>query len=212
MNIDPLAKRIGKPLRKLSRDERIKFIRTINKNAFQVKPSCMIKGKNENGLYANRTFEKGGLVGIYHGELAPYADLEKCFDEDQRHYQDFLKKYNIISKLDRIGTLKCMLKLSFRLNEESVLVMPRYPTSGEESQIFYLDYNPMLFVNEPMDEKEVENPFSKTAKQTCEVNVLALTNFEHQTIDYVACKDINVGDEILVYYGQIYNRDYNINK
>lgn len=209
MNIDPLSKRIGKKLRQMTRDERIQFIQIINKQAFKVGPSCMIQSKKENGLYANIPFEKGELVGIYHGELLPYSELKRCFD-DKNYLDTFLEKYKLETRIDRLETLKSMLKLSFQLDENSVLVMPKYPTNGNEN--FYMSYNPMLFVNEPAQEKIVENPFSEKS-QDSEVNVLALTNFEHKTVDYIACKRINIGDEILVYYGQIYNRDdYDIPK
>ena len=189
----------------LNRNDRIKLVQKMNVGAFKIHKSCVIEGEKEKGLFANQNFEKNDLVGIYNGILCKYSELKDAF-RSRKKYDLFLKKYNVKTTLSKKQTQNIMLKMSFRLNEYQVAVMPQYPIE----ETFYLLYNPMLYVNEPTDKKIVENPFVDNGEQNSKVNVLAFTNPEYNTVDYVASRSIKKGEEILVYYGNFYNRDYNV--
>ena len=205
-NMNPLQKRLGKTINVNSRDERINLVQKINNNSFFVQKSCIIGGTKELGLFANQDFQKNDLVGIYNGILCKYSELKNAF-RSKKKYDSFLKKYNIQTDFLKKETQNLMLKLSFRLTKDHAIVMPKYPIDKQ----FYINYNPMLYVNEPSDKKTVLNPHLNE-QQKSEINVLAFTNNEFQTVDYIASRDIKKGEEILVYYGNFYDRDYNINQ
>jgi hypothetical protein len=132
-----------------------------------------------------------------------------------------------------------MEKMGFAISDKEFLVMPKYPIEP----IFYQTYNAMLYVNEPSaycdsnrncekmsDADPVLNKHLKAVgnqhlksnqecnvnpqgNQQCKINVLAYTNFKWKTIDYIAATDIVKNSELLVYYGNQYNRSsYNIIK
>ena len=97
-----------------------------------------------------------------------------------------------------------MVRLGFAISNDSFLVMPKFPIDTN----FYHKYNAMIFVNEPPQCVEsFWNPVLQT-QQHSGINVLAFTNTQWQTIDYVAATDIPVGTELLVHYGDRYKRDH----
>jgi hypothetical protein len=183
---------------------RNRIIESGNARDFFIEQSCV--AHQELGLFANRNFKKGDFLGTYRGEICLISDLKNAFSGlDQ--YNSFLKTYNITTKLVQNETCSLMEKLGFVISNTEFLVMPKYPLEP----IFYQTYNAMLYVNEPSNTSSVWNEHLNQ-NQKCEINVLAYTNFKWNTIDYIASKDIPEGTELLVYYGDKYNRvGYEIN-
>jgi hypothetical protein len=202
-------------------DIRNRIIETGNKRDFFIDKSCMVTGSTQMGLFSKRSFTKGTFLGTYRGELCNVDDLQNIFTGpnvdfdpvlnitwDSHAYSDFIKKYNIQTKLSSRETCNLMVKLGFAIpskaHPDAFLVMPRYPIDPE----FYGEYNAMLYVNEPPNCKSKYNSHLGN-EQLCEINVLAFTNYQWNTIDYVAAKDIQPNEELLVYYGNRYQRrDY----
>lgn len=184
---------------------RDRIIQDNNVKDFFVANSCMADGQN--GLYANKFFKKGDLLGTYHGESCKMKDLISA-KRSAKNYNHFVKKYGIITTLNRRNTLKLIESLGYAIGQDEFLVMPRYPVDPN----WYLKYNAMLFVNEPPDKNAVYNHYL-LKEQPCEINALSFTNYTWNTIDYVASKDIYPNEEIVVYYGNAYSRkNYQINR
>jgi hypothetical protein len=184
---------------------RNRIISQNNTKDFYVRKSCM--APNENGLYANIEFEKGELLGIYRGEKCKITDFINA-KKSNANYNEFLEKYNIKTTLNSKTTKELIEKLGYILNENTFLVMPRYPIDPN----WYLGYNAMLFVNEPPNKNQVWNTMTQKY-QPCEINVLSYINFKWNTIDYVAAKTIKPNEELVVYYGNKYLREtYEINE
>jgi hypothetical protein len=189
----------------INSDIRNRIIENGNLRDFYVEQSCV--APHELGLFANKDFKKGDFLGTYRGEICLISDIQNAF-KDQDKYNSFLKKYNITTDLSRYETCDLMEKLGFAISNTEFLIMPKYPIEP----IFYQSYNAMLYVNEPSNTLKVWNDHIQS-HQKCEINVLAYTNFKWNTIDYVAEKDITLGTELLVYYGDNYNRvNYEINE
>ena len=188
-----------------SRDIRLHIVQRKGLDDLSVDKSIFVP--DEDGLFANRDFKAGELLGIYHGVQCKYDDLVEVARTTNNGVDRFYRKYGITSKLSSHDTLLSISKLSFALDNERVLVMPRYPIDTA----WYHSYNAMLFVNEPPDTDSRFNPHTN-ANQHSETNVLAFNNYEWSTIDYVCSRDIVKGEELLVSYGKFYNRDYTTKK
>lgn len=189
--------------------ERQNVIKKGNVDGFYVAESGVVPGQY--GLYAKIDFKKGDLLGTYHGEQCKLSELQSAI-RSKNKYVDFCKRYKIVTNLPKKQTCEQMEKLGYALNEEMMLLMPRYPIS--EHLDFYLCYNAMMFVNEPTDQECFWNEQSQLI-QPCKVNVVSYTNSEWNegnAIEYIAVTDIPKNTELLVYYGKMYRRqDYQVN-
>lgn len=184
--------------------DRIKQLQKWNESDLIIKESLV--AENEQGVFANTSFKKGVLLGVYNGIRVPF-NIYKRAQKGKKKLLEMIEKYGL--EVDTSVSNKSlrveMSKLNFMLEDrKTVIVMPKYPLSKYHN--FYSKYNPMIFVNEPCADKIVLDNFQQNI-----VNVCAYTNFEKKTIDYVACADISPGQELLVYYGNQYSRpDYKI--
>lgn len=188
-------------------EERLKVVQKAAIQDFFVGDSCM--ALSQKGLYANKDFKKGQLLGIYHGEQCKIQDMIQA-KRSKAKYEKFVKKYKIRTTLSRKQTMEAMDSRGYALDNEILLVMPRYPIEPD----FYLEYNAMLYVNEPpkSDAGSRYNEYLNN-NQLCNINVLSFNNYQYNTIDYVAQKDINKNEELVVYYGNYYERsDYDVNE
>ncbi len=186
---------------------RLKTVQQACTEDFFIGDSCM--ALDQEGLYAKKDFKKGQLLGIYHGEKCKIPDMIQA-KRSKAKYEKFVKKYKIHTTLSRKQTMEAMESRGYGLNNEIVLVMPRYPIEPE----FYLEYNAMLYVNEPSGGSEGTR-YNKylNCDQSCTINVLSFNNDQYNTIDYVAQKDIDTNEELVVYYGNYYERpDYDVNE
>jgi len=211
------ADRFGKIMPK-NEKIRERIIETGNKRDFFIDKSCFIVDNTDNvqlGLFAKRGFTKGMFLGTYRGILCNTIDLHSVFSGpevvydpelgiiwDRKAYNLFIEKYSIQTNLTPRQTCNLMVKLGFAIGTDTFLVMPRYPVDP----VFYQEYNAMLFVNEPPNCTTKYNPFLQK-DQPSEINVLAFTNYKWNTIDYIAAKDIEPNEELLVYYGNRYQRN-----
>lgn len=153
-----------------------------------------VHANGELGLFAAQTLKKGTRIGTYNGIVVPmkeYMDIQRS----KQKYVNFIRKYEIETSLSVKKTRIEMSRLNFCLDKDHVVVMPKYPLSAHVE--FYKKYNPMIFVNEPSH--------SSVTSATL-LSVCAYTNFVNSTIDYVTLRDVNCGEELLVYYGNQYER------
>lgn len=186
---------------------RVGVLECLNKNDFFIGNSCMAPGQK--GLFAKRNFPKECLLGVYRGILCPLKEFKQAFKSKPK-YETFTKKYKIQTTLSRKQTCVEMQKLAFHLDKiQNVVVMPKYPLAA--NQEFYFEYNPMIFVNEPGPDAFSWNDYTANIQRN-QVNVLAFTNYKENTIDYVSCNPIKANEELVVYYGNEYNRSqYKVN-
>jgi hypothetical protein len=179
-------------------DLRYKELENWNKNDLKLAESLAAPGQV--GLFSKVKIKKGALVGIYRGRLMPMGHYT-ALHRGKKKYVEYSKKYTIQSCLSRKETCIEMRKYDFCLDQKRVVVMPKYPISKHRN--VYLKYNPMVFINEPACRKV---KYFTNGQQNV-VNIHAFTNYELKTIDYVASRDIKPDHELLVYYGNQYERD-----